>query len=186
MMAGAASLSFTGCSKAPEGVAQVASGPAPSAEETAPFASAPAFLPKRKPGLWKQTVSASGMVQVSRICLDKDAEARLAIWGAQTGEDICAEQEVRKEAGGWAFNSRCDMGSGGTVVSRGTAKGDFDSNYTVQVQSTTSGASAPQMNGVHTASISSVWLGPCPAGMKPGDMELPNGMKINMLTLGVR
>jgi len=76
------------------------------------------------------------------------------------------------------------MGSGGTVVSEGTATGDFNTSYTVQVQSTTSGASAPQMNGAHKVSIASEWLGACPAGMAPGDMELPNGMKINMLKLG--
>lgn len=186
MMAGAATLAVAACSKpsAPEAEAGAAAGTPQAASQAATPPQAPPALPKRRPGLWKQTVIGSGMTQVSRICLDEAAEARLAIWGAQTGKDICAEQDVRPTPGGWAFHSRCDMGSGGTVVSEGTATGDFNTRYTVQVQSTTSGAAAPQMNGAHKVSMASEWLGPCPAGMAPGDMELPNGMKINMLKLG--
>jgi hypothetical protein len=32
--------------------------------------------------------------------------------------------------------------------------------------------------------LDATWKGPCPADFKPGDMELPGGMKINMLTMG--
>jgi hypothetical protein len=76
------------------------------------------------------------------------------------------------------------MGSGGTIVSTGEAKGDFGSHYTVDIKSSTTGAAAPQMNGEHAMTLEATWKGPCPAGFKPGDMELPGGMKINMLTMG--
>ena len=47
-------------------------------------------------------------------------------------------------------------------------------------------AGAPQMNGEHAMTLEATWKGPCPADFKPGDMELPGGMKINMLTMGAR
>ncbi len=183
LLAGAAGLALAGC-----GRQQVSPGQPPrpaAAALTAQLAEpAPPTLPKRRPGLWKQTVIGSGATQVSRLCLDADADAKLAIWGSQTGGSICAEQEVRPSAGGWAFHSRCDLNSSGTVVSDGVATGDFNSNYAVEVQSTTTGATAAQMNGAHKISIQAQWQGPCPVGMKPGDMSLPNGVKINMLRLG--
>ena len=46
--------------------------------------------------------------------------------------------------------------------------------------STTTGGPLPQANGVHKIAIEATWQGPCPADMKPGDMEMPGGMKINM------
>ena len=186
MMAGAATLALAACSeqKPPEGAQATAPAATPIAAPAPVASQAPPSLPKRRPGLWKQTINGSGMTQVSKLCLDEAAEAKLAIWGAQTGKNVCAEQEVHPAAGGWAFHSRCDMGGAGTVTSDGTAMGDFNTSYTVQIQSVTTGAAAHQMNGPHKISISSEWQGPCPSGMTPGDMELPNGMKINMLTLG--
>src|SRR5438552_2208628 len=45
------------------------------------------------------------------------------------------------------------------------------------------GAAATQMNGEHEMTMEGTWKGACPAGFKPGDMELPGGMKINMLDM---
>jgi hypothetical protein len=42
------------------------------------------------------------------------------------------------------------------------------------------------MNGSHKMVLDAVWQGPCPAGFKPGDMELPGGMKINVLEMAGR
>jgi len=183
MMVGAVSLVLAGCDRqqAAKNDIQVPTTAKAQGPEAAP---APPTLPKRRLGLWKQTVVGAGATQVSRVCLDENAEAKLAIWGSQSGKNICVEQEVRPFAGGWAFHSRCDLNSSGTVVSDGVATGDFNSNYGVEIQSTTTGATAAQMNGAHKISIQAQWQGPCPVGMIPGDMSLPNGVKINMLRLG--
>jgi hypothetical protein len=34
--------------------------------------------------------------------------------------------------------------------------------------------------------MEATWQGPCPADMKPGDMAMPNGMKINMMDMAAR
>ena len=43
----------------------------------------------------------------------------------------------------------------------------------------TAGSSMPQANGTRKMSMDGVWKGPCPAGMAPGDMELPGGMRVS-------
>lgn len=181
MLAGVATLALSSCSKEK---AASAAPQAASPSQVAPQSPTPPALPKRKAGLWKQTVTGSGVTQISRLCLDASSEEKLAIWGSQTGKSICAEQDVRPSAEGWSFHSRCDMDGAGTVTSEGETKGDYNSNYTVEITSTTTGASAAQMNGTRKIHIAAEWQGPCPSGMAPGDMELPNGVKINVLKLG--
>jgi hypothetical protein len=174
-------LALAACSKKPD----TAKAPeAAGSATTAATPAAPALTPpERKAGLWEQKVSTSGMTQVSRICFSDEVNKNMTLWGQQGGKDMCAEQSMTPTPGGWKFSSTCNMGSGGTIVSTGEAKGDFGSHYTVNVKSTTSGAGAPQMNGEHAMTVEATWKGPCPAGFKPGDMELPGGIKVNMLTM---
>jgi hypothetical protein len=177
----AAALALGACSKPAGDKAASAEDAGKAATATAP--AAPAAMPSRKPGLWKQMVTTSGMQQVSSICLDKAAEAKLAVWGAGASKDMCQQTELHPVPGGWSFKSSCDMGSGGKTVSQGTVTGDFNTSYRVEAESTTEGAGAPQMNGAHKMSMEATWEGPCPADMKPGDMTLPGGMKMNMLDM---
>jgi hypothetical protein len=176
-------LALAACNKKPD----AAKAPDAAATTTPAAASAPAAPsmtpPERKAGLWEQKMSTAGMTQVSRICFSDEVNKKMSLWGQQGGKDMCAEQSMTPTPGGWKFSSRCDMGSGGTIISTGEAKGDFGSHYTVNIKSSTTGAGAPHMNGEHEMTLEATWKGPCPAGFKPGDMELPGGMKMNMLTM---
>ena len=67
--------------------------------------------------------------------------------------------------------------------------GSFDSAYTVEVTSTREGGHP--LPGVAPGAathmkIAATWLGPCAAGMKPGDMIMANGMKLNILDIQKR
>ncbi|MDO8801513.1 DUF3617 family protein [Phenylobacterium sp.] len=161
------------------------------AEKTDAQAPAPAFTPSqtppaRKPGLWEQRVSTGDFVQVSRICLDADTDAKISFWGSQATRDMCEKNVFSaRVAGGYQFSSVCDMGSGGKTTTSGTATGDFNSKYLIEAESSTVGAAAPQMNGLHKVTVEAAWQGACPAGYKPGDMSLPGGIKINILELPV-
>jgi hypothetical protein len=177
----AAALALGACGKPAGDKAASAEGAGKAATATAP--AGPMTMPSRKPGLWQQTVTTTGMQQVSSICLDKASEAKLSVWGTGASKDMCQQSEISPVPGGWAFKSSCDMGTGGKTVSHGTITGDFDSSYKLQAESTTEGAGAPQMNGAHMMSMEATWEGPCPPDMKPGDMTLPGGMKINMLDM---
>jgi hypothetical protein len=139
--------------------------------------------PSRKPGLWDQKMTTASISQTMKICLDESVEQKMKWWGSQAanGPD-CAEQKVTPHiGGGWDFHSVCKMGESGTITSDGQATGDFNSSYKVEIHSVTTGSPMAQANGPHTSTIEATWAGPCPADMKPGDMTMPNGMKINML-----
>jgi hypothetical protein len=142
--------------------------------------------PTRKPGLWKQTTSVEGLgsVPAVSICLDADADKKLAWWAQQGVRGNCEENEISKAAdGSWTFSSFCQSPEGIRTATKGTATGDFQTSYQVKAQSTTSGAPLPDMNGTHAVTIDSVWSGECPSNMKPGDMQLPDGNLVNLIEL---
>lgn len=178
-------LTLAACNRNQEAAEAPAEAPDRTAEAPASGEAPPAAAPARKPGLWEQRVSTEGMVQVSRICIDEALEKRIGWWGQQATADACEKNQVTRRAdGGWQFSSVCDMGTGGKTTTSGVATGDFDTRYLVEAESSTVGAEAPQMNGVRKVIIESAWQGPCPEGFKPGDMELPGGIRINLLEMG--
>ena len=185
----AALATLAACSKKTDTTAAngAATGTAANTTATAPASSnpaVPASFPSRKAGLWEQTVSSDQFHQTMRMCLDEATDAKMKVWGSQMrgGKADCAEQKITPHlGGGWDFHAVCNMGESGTVTSEGQATGDFNSHYTVDVTSTTAGSPMAQANGVHKVKMDATWKGPCPADMKGGDMELPGGMKINVL-----
>lgn len=139
--------------------------------------------PRRKAGLWEQTVSTAGMAQTSTLCVDAAVEEKLGWWSQQATQTQCSQTSFTPSPGGWTFSSTCDMGGSGRTVTKGVATGDFGSAYQMDMTSTTTGATTAHMNGEHKMTIKAAWKGPCPADMKPGDMVLtPGGVKINLLT----
>ena len=56
-------------------------------------------------------------------------------------------------------------------------EGDFDSAYTVNVSTTLDGGVKKNMT------MQAKWLGPCKPDQKPGDIEMPGGMKMNILDM---
>lgn len=176
-----AALALAGCGQKEAAKAPADSAAAPAA---ATAAVGPATPPARKPGLWTQTVSMGDFNQTTRLCLDETTDKSMSLWGAQMSKDMCETNETTRGLdGSYRFNSVCDMGSGGTSRTSGVASGDFQTSYKVDAETTTEGASAPQMNGTRKMAINAAWQGPCPEGFKPGDMELPGGMKMNLTDL---
>lgn len=179
VMLGVGLLALGGCQKTPEETAKTGEA-APAAAASAPAATA--TPPKRKPGLWSQTVSNAGMNQTMKVCLDADTDAKMTVWGQAMGKDMCAKQSFRAVPGGYAFDSECDMGGAGKIVSKGSVTGDFNAAYTVKVSSVTTGSSMPQANGPQEMTLNAKWEGPCPAGMKGGDVRvaIPGGPEMTL------
>ncbi|WP_293376383.1 DUF3617 family protein [Phenylobacterium sp.] len=181
LICGVAALALAGCSKKDAGTPAAAGS---GAEATAPApASAPSPLapPLRKAGLWTQTVTSAKATQSIKMCLDEAVQKKMQLWGQSMGKSDCQEHSFKPHpGGGWDFHSVCKLGESGTVTSDGSATGDFNSHYTVTLTSTTTGSPMPQANGEHKTVMEASWSGPCPADMKPGDMEMPGGFKINM------
>ena len=176
----AALLVLGACSKKPE---TPGGGPTAGAPE-APKPSAMLTPPQRKAGLWEQTITSERMNQVTQICLDETVGKRLSGFGQQVGKNPCERNAVTsKLGGGWEFSSVCDLGAAGRVESHGVATGDMGSHYVVDIESTTTGAAMPQANGDHKMKLEASWKGACPADMRPGDMTMPGGMKMNMVDM---
>jgi hypothetical protein len=144
-------------------------------------ASAQTF-PARKPGLWKQSINAGGRTMDSSICLDAATDKKMSAFGQQMGS-TCSTMSVTPAPGGWNFNSVCSMSGGGQIATKGTARGDFNSRYQVKASSVTTGARMAMMNGAHDMDVTATWAGACPSGMVPGDMTMPGGIKVNILTM---
>jgi hypothetical protein len=178
LICGCAALALAACSKSTE---TKVTEKTTTTSKAAPPPEAPTAPPTRKAGLWEQTMTTPQMTQTIKMCVDEATEANGPVWSTERhgGKTDCKEQSVTPTAGGVAFHSVCASGDGGTVTSDGTATGDFGSHYRVEVTSVTSGSSMPQANSAHKMSMDGVWKGPCPAGMKGGDMEMPGGMRVS-------
>jgi len=171
----AAGLALAGCNK--PGAASSASVAQPEAGAAAPL---------RKSGLWSVTRLRDGkpaeglMGGVTKLCVDAESEGRLGALGSGMAQSLCPEQTVtRAPGGGWSFASTCQLGPAGTTHTTGVAAGDFGARYTVHSESDTTGSQFARLNGHHVTDLTATFEGPCPADMAPGDVLLPNGMKVN-------
>jgi hypothetical protein len=176
-----AAVCLCACHKAPTAAqGAVATGHKPAV--SAPSAG-PSGFPARKAGLWEQTMSRDGKANMAgkmRQCIDATTDAKMASFGRQMGKSACTRQEgSRGLDGGYHFTSSCSMGAMGTVVSTGTAAGDFSSAYKVRIESDITGSTFQAANGHHVTEMAATYLGPCPAGMVAGDIDV-GGMKMNV------
>lgn len=174
-----AAAALVGCNKGKDQAVQDETGPeiTPRAAEQAPLET-----PARKAGLWEQTVSSNGGAQTIRICTDAATERQMAWWGGTITQGACTENTATRGAdGAWSFRSVCDMGSAGQQTTTGAITGDFESRYEIKAQSTTTGSVMPGGNGTHPMTITAAYKGACPEGWLPGDMEMPGGMRMNMV-----
>jgi len=143
-----------------------------------------AEMPPRKSGLWE--VQTPGSSAAFRQCIDADTDQIMqARGGANIGptgvSPQCAKHDVQESGDTMTINATCTT-AGKTVTSHAVVTGSFDSAYTMIV--TTQGEGIP--GDSHTMTMTAKWLGPCAADQRPGDMIMPNGMKVNILDLQKR
>jgi hypothetical protein len=84
---------------------------------------------------------------------------------------------VQKSGDTTTIDSVCTV-AGKTLTAHVVITGSFDSGYTMVITSQSDALPAPR-----TTTMSAKWLGPCAADQKPGDMIMPNGMKMNLLDM---
>ncbi len=141
--------------------------------------------PMRKAGLWaisrvRDGKPAEGPASGMKTCIDAKSDAQMGMMGGTMTRAMCPEQSLNRNIdGSWNFAATCHMGPGGTTKTTGSASGDFASKYVVHSESDTEGSQFTRMNGHHVTDLTATYQGPCPADMAPGDVLLPNGMKIN-------
>ena len=147
--------------------------------------------PARRPGLWFQSFAQDGSTRnlgpsrSLRVCIGAHTDAKNAIFNYDLAVKLAKERRCETPTAGrtlngfYKFKSDCPLpNSTGRSLLLGTASGDFSSGYHLRMQTdTTYSPPFTALNGHHVIDIDGKWLGPCPAGMAPGDMVLANGEK---------
>jgi hypothetical protein len=135
--------------------------------------------PKRKPGLWQQTVTTSTGTpmppQTMSMCTDEKTDSLIA---DQAGANQrCAQQSVKRQGNAYVVEAVCKDGAT-TVRAHGTFTGDFTSRYSGEMRTTFD----PPMHGMKemTQKIDARWVGPCKPGQEPGDVVMEGRGSMNM------
>ena len=127
------------------------------------------------------SVDGLGGPRSTQICIDSATEAKMSMMGQQMAGAHCETPQLSRNLdGSIAFTNNCTIG-GGKSETTGTLKGDFNSAYTTDIDTKSSGMAVAAMNGEHKMTVSATWTGPCAPDQKGGDMILPNGMKVNII-----
>ena len=135
-------------------------------------------LPARKAGLWeiKMVLEDSKMAPpVMQQCIDATTD-KLLQEKFSVGQESCSRHDVSRSGSTIVIDATCKFGDMATTT-HAVFEGDFDSAYTVKIATTLGGGAKKNMT------MQARWLGSCKPGQKPGDVEMPGGMKMNILDM---
>jgi hypothetical protein len=140
-------------------------------------------FPTLKPGMWESQLTRNGAGQKSptmKMCMDASLQKEMMESGMGTMKELCTKNDIRREGNKVFSNAECKFGDS-TMKSTSVTTFTADTAYHTEVKATY----VPPMAGKGSDStvIDAKWTGPCPAGMQPGDVILPDGRKINMRTM---
>ncbi len=143
-----------------------------------------ADLPTRRPGLWEillKPEAGAGQPTTMQQCTDEATDKAMNTMFNGPGQMPCTQQPVQKSGNTLTIDSTCTIGNMKTT-SRAIFVGDFNSAYTVTVNSKSEGSIMPGVPapGDSKMSIEAKWAGPCKADQKPGDIVMPGGIKMNI------
>jgi Protein of unknown function (DUF3617) len=136
-----------------------------------------ADFPTRKAGLWEITTNVASHAIKMQQCIDATTDHAMQAHAGSAPQGDCSKREVQKSGATMTIDSVCTF-AGKTVTSHVVVNGSFDSEYTLTVTSQAEGRPAAT-----AVTMNAKWLGPCAADQKPGDMIMPNGMKLNIQNL---
>lgn len=138
--------------------------------------------PPRKSGLWETVMTMDAGIPPLKMkeCVDgaTDAETmKMANYSSTGMGGNCSQNSMKRTSTGFETESTCTAG-GSTVSSKGVFTGDFNSEYKGEVVT----SYAPPINGNSGSktSFNAKRIGDCPSDMKPGDILMANGMKMNV------
>ena len=135
-------------------------------------------LPKRKSGLWDIRISrASSQPRTIQMCIDQKTDNMAQQMGESVARQACSKQQIRREGNKILGDSVCKIGET-TATSHTVFSGEFDRAYHGEIRTKYSPALMGKSESVTL--IDAKWTGPCRPDQKPGDMIMPNGMKINI------
>jgi len=145
-----------------------------------------ASAPVRKAGFWRESLMRDGKpgrLGGLTVCVDTQTESQFSALGRHFNTGACKRTINRESPTVIRFTAVCARGDGATVTTQGMAQGDFNAAYTVRSDVNVQGAPIDALNGDHELVMTGQYLGACPAGVKPGDVVLGSGVKVNIARL---
>jgi hypothetical protein len=140
-------------------------------------------IPPRKAGQWKiemvPETAGAAPAMVTQVCLDEETDKALMQAGTAMTGTQCQIGPQTQEGNGISFDATCDFGTMKTK-SHTVISGDFQSSYSLRVTSDIEGGPA-KMPKHSVMTQNATWVGECTGGLKPGEMLMPGGMKIDAL-----
>lgn len=134
--------------------------------------------PARRPGLWQITLQSAGVApQVVRHCVDARTDRLMQQLTEGTDANTCSRRTYSREGERYLGESECRFGTS-TALIRSSVQGDFSRSYKGEVENRIE----PPTAGInqYKVSLSARWLSACPAGWKPGDMDVPGMGRVNL------
>jgi hypothetical protein len=135
-------------------------------------------MPSRKPGLWEITMQITNTPsQNVKHCIDEKTDRQMQSIGQSLDKNACSKNIWRKDGARYIGESECKIGAS-VATTRSVFAGDFDKAYRGEVDS----RFEPPMAGVsqNKVLVTARWAGACPAGWKPGDMQMPGMGRMNV------
>jgi hypothetical protein len=141
-------------------------------------------LPPRKPGLWEMRMvtekPAGGLNLTSQMCIDAATDRELMEFGLKMSKGSCKRFDTKRAGAAWIIDAECAFGPV-TSVTKTTISGDFQSSITVRIEGTTEGMPGTGSGAQPTIMTqTATWKSPTCEGMRPGDIALGAGIKMNV------
>jgi hypothetical protein len=137
-------------------------------------------LPPRKPGLWELSTKIEKPQAtpslVAQMCLDAATDRDLMDYALKLTDSSCTKLTSRRDGKTITIDAECSV-RGKVGKTKTVITGDFQSAYTMRMEGTMEGRKGPQtMLSTQTAT----WKGATCLDMKPGDISLFGGVKMNI------
>ena len=137
-------------------------------------------FPTMKSGLWEQKMTRDGSQQppiVTKICIDAAVQKEMLDMGMGSMKSMCSKNDMRRDGNRIYGEAECKLGES-TMKSKSVTTFTSDTAYHTEVKAS---YDPPFMGkNASTTVIDAKWTGACPAGVKAGDVIMPDGKSINM------
>ena len=135
-------------------------------------------LPTRKAGLWEITSGMGGRSVKMQQCVDAATDHAMQTRAGTTPHGDCSKRDVQKSGDHDDDRFRLhDRWQNQDLAHRHRRQLRQRVHVTVTSPDRGSACRRPP------ATLGAKWLGPCAADQKPGDMIMPNGMKMNIQSM---
>ncbi len=144
-------------------------------------------FPKIKAGLWENSVLSDGATSkkagaepiTSTMCIDDTVMEQMMKMGQGMSQKMCSKNTTQVSGNKMTGSVECKMG-GSTITSTSTTTFNSDTSYRTESKS----VYTPPLYGMkeNTTVSNAKYVGPCKAGMKPGDINTM-GITMNILDM---